>query len=324
MFCPIIESTEVVYSRALAASWAGNPGELPTLFQANAGRLLSAIVSEVAPDKALVLDFAGMAEIDDHACWALGQSIASTDRRILITNYERLQPMLAKELPKPPGMFDLDGSGPVLVFGSSPVKATQVKATLRKTNEAQARFVRKTLKSCFASYPNGKLQRLPSTPLLANGVFDAVEIITDPNAFCWMSIFLTESVERLLESEEPDLPVLLAVSMKAAPFAVAVSQLSMKGLEVELIDHLGPGDQLVQETFLEPPFATSSYLLIGDFVLGGTELKVAQAFARARGADLFMAACLGALLGETDYGDELRVARLLNLRDCGAGATYAV
>jgi hypothetical protein len=142
---------------------------------------------------------------------------------------------------------------------------------------------------------------LLSTPLLANGEFDASKILLDPKKFLLITTYASDILEDfLLEMgiNNTNNTKLLAVSLRSAPFASGLSQLL--GYDFVTIDHLGPNHKLFNIDFNQKVFDKSQYVYVGDFLVGGSEIRIAQNYIQFMGGVLNHAFVLGSYLENSD------------------------
>lgn len=139
-----------------------------------------------------------------------------------------------------------------------------------------------------------KFEKLASTPLLANGEFDAGTILSDPALFLTMVTCVGDKLEKFLVREElnnQSSTKFLAVNLRSSPIVSALAK--MLGYDFLIIDHLGPNHKRYNVDFGQKHFSTCAYVYIGDFMVGGTEVGIAQNYVQFLGGRLEHAFVLG-------------------------------
>ena len=163
--------------------------------------------------------------------------------------------------------------------------------------------------------------RLPSTPLNAKGFYNAQEILADPSTFSRITIALSRlysnqqsRLEDIVENKGYDEIKFLALSLRASPFVGALSALQHKGFTV-----IAPGinSKVINEFVANPLSPRVAYVLVSDFVVGGTELRIAESFANHRQSIVASCLCLGKVLDSESYSDFVMIESLTNIVNKG-------
>ena len=143
-------------------------------------------------------------------------------------------------------------------------------------------------------FPDG-YRPLPSTAILAQGEFNACSIISSPKKFLWLSSYMADKVDEFIQEKVKPTKILrlLGVSLRGAIFTSSVALLL--GYEFDTVDHLGPKHKLYDVDFFETKINKYQYLYIGDFIIGGTEVKIAKTYAQIYGNTLEHAFVIGSL-----------------------------
>lgn len=183
----------------------------------------------------------------------------------------------------------------------------------------------KWVNDCLFELPNE--QRLPSTPLRARSILESWSIISKWQRFAWTAMMMADQLERSCQKsfEKGDGPGskirdadevrLLAVSLRGSTFGAAIRVLSDRfgrsGLEV--VDRFGPEHEPVEDYHLGQFSGPGAYIYIGDFIAGGTELKLAEAYAHSKNAVVTHAVVIGSWLSPDKYSTRIRIDRLVDL-----------
>lgn len=136
---------------------------------------------------------------------------------------------------------------------------------------------------------------LRSTALRASGFFSARTAWGDPNRFPWLILAFVERVLAVLNDSVAPRPAdakvrFLACTHNGAVIASAVARFlrgrdgSISGTDV--IDRFGPSEMFVEEYLANEHELVASYIYIGDFIIAGTELKLAESHAYHRNLPL--------------------------------------
>lgn len=197
----------------------------------------------------------------------------------------------------------------------------------KNIEKIEGKFISDTIKSCYKKDDTGQ-RRLLSTVVTATGEFDARKIISEPNLFIWMCLFLAESLDNYIKTEienkeqNPNAPEikLLAVSLRGCPFTSAVSLLINKSYDT--IDHLGPKHKLFDVELLDNFKKGIRYIYVGDFLVGGTEVKIAKAYAELLGCELNHAIVLSSLLSPEVFKDNFSLITLTRIKEIVPDADY--
>lgn len=325
---------DFVYTRLKLLVWAANGAILPTTLQAAAGKALTHIVLEEQCDKPLVINCREVVEIEDHALETTKDALNRTRRPLVLMHAEQFDPTSIRRELGDPHVTHHIGETEVIVYGEEFTERAVVTQLVREASILEKSYVKKIVKQCFRRFSSGKKERMSSTPLLTSGVFDARPIISNPNKFAWVSILMAERLQHYLNSIlwQPNAGEdnkartrgirLLAVSLRGSPFAAAVGLLTSTQNTIEIVDHMGPKYRILEDPSFMPSVVNEDYVYIGDFVVGGTELRIAQTYARSRGSSLQHAVVVGCMLDSTEYGFGIEISCLVDLKGCCSGDTF--
>ena len=170
------------------------------------------------------------------------------------------------------------------------------------------------------------LEQLPSTAILATGEFDAGKIISKPDNFFWLAFSLSDLVEDFVKEinikyHDEFVCRLISVSLRGSPFAAAISLLTSPEIKYDTVDHLGPKHKLFDIEFFDKLKLSTKekvrYIYFGDFIIGGTELKIAQTYSQIYGYELKHAVVIGSYFNETRYLPGVEVKSLVKLNKLG-------
>jgi len=175
--------------------------------------------------------------------------------------------------------------------------STEISHSIREYLDSE---IKEMVKNTFVPNPGHQLRALSSTPILATGQYDASIIVSNPEKFVWVCTRMADVVEDLIKSKRIRNAQLLSVSLRASPFASAISLLI--DVEMRTIDHLGPIQKVWDYgAFTRFGSREVNYIFIGDFIVGGTELKMAHLFAKYSSSTVENAVVLGTVLDSERY-----------------------
>jgi hypothetical protein len=167
------------------------------------------------------------------------------------------------------------------------------------------------VRKCFERFPERRTLR--STPITANGYFDARHLTGCPLVFPWlaacMADCLIDTVNCLQSQSSGNCWVdglrLLACTRNGTVIASALRRLLPDRYPLDVVDRFGPIQRLVEAYDAgtniydgsEQAAKTPWYFYIGDFIIAGTEVNVADAHSRYRGIVLRGGLVIGSLFG---------------------------
>jgi len=316
---PLLEHVDFAYLRLQALTWSANRAYLPSCIQANAGKALAALLDEAVTDRRCIVNAAGISSVEDHALEAVRAALKGRRTEVIFLNARGIEHDLRTALGEPAVIMPHDGG--VYVYGrdhrdhQASVKGWIEKAASLEMDELTSRVA-----DCFVKHPEPK--RMASTPVLATGVFDARSLIKERGSFVSASLLLADALSRWIEEGKPGAFRLLAVSLRSSPLAAALSLLCVSDEGVEIADHFGPKHKILEEYSLRPESFRGEYVFVGDFIIGGTEMKIASAYARSKGSRLTHALAVGSLLNAKDYGVPFNISSLVNLQRACPEASF--
>jgi len=324
MNSPLLDHKDFSYVRLLAVTWHANV-LTPSMCTSLAGARLLQWVEQL--NQPLIVNCAGISTIEDHSLTSLENFLTSNGRAVafLVANgNERLANEIHSELKAAYVCSESIGQYEVSVYGGrSQAKALQssMEDFVGQIKNLEHDFVTKAVRNCYKHFKTP--ERLDSTPLLASGRLNARALISDPIQFTWISLLFAEQFERVIEEARPRTNGVLAVSLRASPFAAAVRLLAHTcSPSLEIIDHIGPRHDLLEASVGEPDMYGREYILIADFVVGGTELKIARTYAMSQGATIKNAIAIGAFLSGDAYDKNIALKSLINIPEVVPELTY--
>lgn len=323
-----LSTKECIYHRFLALGWEFSQGIEPSTVTPISANMLANLISENTDDRPILINCEGMSLCIDHSMSEVSHVLEKTERSLILTvpqhdsNFEN---KLFAELGHPIDRYNIDGTL-ALCYGKDSVNFNEdyIQNSLKSISVKETEFVQEKVSSCYRRF-NDKPHRLTSTPLIANGVFNARGLISDKKTFMWISLLLAEKIRKRIMETYPENIFILAISLRGSPLAAAIwNILRQHDPYIEIIDHIGPVHELLEDAYDPLGIIGKNYFLIGDFILGGTELKIANAYAINHQSTLNSAVFIGSLLNGDDYSVSANVESLVKLTDCVRDLHYSI
>ncbi len=321
-----ITQDKFVYLRLKALIWLYYGLAFPANLRSSAGQALAAFWSAIPEKKILIVNCQGISAIDQHAVEQIRKKIeAEPKRRILFfSDNPTFLGDLDDALGAPTGTINLPNQVKGYTYGSESLTPTEIKRLIAEAQTQERLATERIVAECFEPHRNGKLVRLHSTPIRASGIFNARALITNRRHFCAIALQLSERLEALLQKFQPRNPCVMAVSLRGSPIAAAASFLASPRVDVEIVDHMGPKQALLEHYSFGEARSGIDYIYVGDFLIGGTEVKVASSYACAHGSQLTHALVIGSLLEPRAYSAPTHIEALVRLDDCKSDLRYEV
>jgi hypothetical protein len=318
---PTIDHTKFTYVRLQAVTWVANGLVFSRQVQSRSGTALASLIERHAKSKPVLINCRGINKVDEYALEPVSEAIRVARHPVVMTEITStlLDDLTRLLRPEP---VEILTSARIAIWAAEPMNHDVLQGMLKVVPTEEQSRLEQHVRKAFVQFP--KPQRLSSTPLIATGAFDARLITSNAADFIQIVLAMADRFHDILEREGLTNPRILSVSVRASPFAAAISALAYPRVELELVDHLGPRHFIVEEELIPKSRSSVDYIYIADFVLGGTEVKIAQSYAQQRGASLRHAIAIGSLLPPSDYRfSDLTLARLADLACC-PDAKYSV
>lgn len=309
--------TRYVYTRMQILAWAANgPGLLHTV-EKNAGDLLADLL-KFQKDKPLVVNFQGIVNVDDHALDELFAALNANQQQVIFINSHHLTDNINKQRKDSGANIHSNPKEDWISIGKN--DAVDISLILKERDELKRNFISDTIKASFTKFE--KERRLSSTPIKANGEYDSNTIISDLKKFTWMTFFLSDALQTVLDTTKLPKIKLLTASLRGAPFAAMLGMIC--NLPFETIDHFGPKHKVFDTEFLKRIEKGTNYIYIGDFAFGGTEIKLAKTYTEMKSSSLKHAVVLGNLIEPEHFADEFNLYSLINLNNLNREAQFSL
>jgi hypothetical protein len=291
------DTSRTVFTRAQAIVWVSSGLSEIDLFEKSAGKLLSEIIDTSPEQKTLIINFKGIIRLVDHCLDDVFSSLEGNKKRLIITNGNQLYDQFTRFKKGKAVDIREDSANNIIILGNQEPINYEDLSEERKVHIND--YINQTLKSTFKKFNDFK--RLCSTPFLANGEFDSKVIIESPKDFMWISFYLSNKLSSIIESEKLSHVVLVSASLRGATFTSILGILN--DLEYHTIDHIGPIHKVYDFNSLNSEHRGKNHIYIGDFVFGGTEIKLTKVYTSFNGATLNHALVLGSLFNSEVFTD---------------------
>jgi hypothetical protein len=306
-------TTSYVYARAQVLTWIANGTSILDIFEKNASDLLSKIIAETDPSKSIVVNFRGITNIDEHSLDGVFSQLSDNDKQLIIINGYSLADSFIRLKKSSGAIINILSEYDAIVIGNS--KAVNFKNIENEKSTFLKSFIKITLSGTFKPFQASK--RLCSTPIMANGEFNSNVIISDPYKFKWISVFLSDKLEELITQNKLSNVKLISASLRGAPFASILGMFN--NTDFETIDHFGPKHKVFDFDFVQKEERGINYIYIGDFVFGGTEIKIAKTYIEMKGSKLEHALVLGSLFNKNVFENDFNLEYLSSLEEITEG-----
>jgi hypothetical protein len=291
------ETTNTVFTRAQALVWVANGLSMLDLFEKSTGILLSEIIDKCPVQKSLLVNFNGIFRLDDHCLDEVYDSLVGNQKQLIILNGSRLFDELNKLKKDKEININFVAESNIIILGNQ--RQIKIESLLKEKQDLVTTYLSTKLKATYTKFDQFK--RLCSTPFLANGEFDSKKIIESPMDFMWFSFHLSDKLKDIIETEKLHDVVLVSASLRGAVFTSILGIIN--DIEYINIDHVGPIHRVYNYNPLDSKHQNRNYLYIGDFVFGGTEIKLTKVYASFGGAKLDHALVLGSLFPSEVFTD---------------------
>lgn len=325
MIQPYLSNGSYTYVTVDGLIWLSSGLKLPTNLEEKACSSLNKIYREINLEQPLVIDFRNVSNVSDRALEDLFKSFQNENRETILMNYEGIIDTIdqnTNELyKKESSIVFINEDKQCKIFNKS---NTDFKY-LEGIEDLRRSKIKEYVKICFTEFPNEEF--LPSTPFKATGIFDASKLITNHTAFFWISLQLSDLLKNLLNSKQISLKKeirILTVNLKSSPFASVVSMLNK--IPLTTIDHLGPKHKVYDLDVLYglENHKKYNYIYIGDFCVGGTEIKIAQTYASISNSELNTAIVIGSYFDNKLFENSFNLYSLVEIKNLHPKAKFTI
>lgn len=278
---------EFVYLRLQALIWNTNALGRRSKFLDKANEVLIDIIDNVDTNKILVINCKRVNDFGQNLIDLALTQERINKRKIIFIETELLHDSLISSIKGLNGGIYNNSSIKVIspIHSAYNFSNKEYEEIINKSKKIEEEEISKIIIESYNEYDEG-YKPLPSTAILAQGEFNACSIISSPKNYIWISLFLADKVEKFIlnEIKPTNMLRLLGVSLRGSIFTSSVAMLL--GIDFDVVDHLGPRHKLYEIDFFENKTNKYQYLYIGDFIIGGTEVKIAKTYAQVYGNNL--------------------------------------
>ncbi|MCX7068442.1 MAG: hypothetical protein NTW85_12205 [Methylococcales bacterium] len=317
-----IPHQDFFYTRMMLFSWMCDSA--PTILsQSNGEHFVEHLKKDgLSTTKLIVINCNDINDIDDHFIDPIKEYLLSTKKDIIFFSTDEKSIVvkhfvehLDKNQHKNIHSF-CDGDTESYCFINKSFCSSTVKNTISNALELEKQWLIKEVKETYKEFDNKT--RLSSTPLIASGEFNAFMLISNPLKFRWVAILLAEIINRVVQEERPDSYTIVAVSLRGAAIAGAVWEILhyLSGPKIHIVDHIGPRHDILEAPNRDQNLGLGYCVYIGDFLIAGTEAKIASAYCNFLGGRVRHAFVIGKYTKQESLGSDMRLHSLVSLRDC--------
>lgn len=309
-------TSDFEYIRLQILIWRENGLQYPTKLQADAGKALESIVVN-GNEVPLIINCSKVNSISNYSLEPVAEIIKKTNREVLFLYCSQIGEELRKWFPNFHSIsiesysktyFNISENNTDVETILYNKEGDHIKALSKLATDDEYKRAKQGVSKSFDK--EDKMFRLKSTPILTNGVFNARNIISKPDLFMQTCLLLNEKVSTMLNSSKPKNARLLAVSLRASAFAGVIGQLNK--IYVEIIDHMGPKYKLLENSKLSFEEQGFEYMFVGDFLIGGTEMKIANTYAHFKSSKIIDSIFIASLLKPEDYSSDINIQLLFD------------
>lgn len=304
--------TDFRYTRLKILVWKFNGLSYPNNLDLDASNKLIEIYDQ-SKDGFFVVDCKGISTVTDHAWDNFFKRITEKKIAVVFLNDQSLKHEVSIRKREFCIGFQFQESQDYSVISDGAFSFEE--GVIKEIKEKITKMINGYVSDCFSFYDKDHVKQqkvLSSTPIMCNGEFNALEIIEDVEKFLWISICLADKVETIKKIGVLNMETkILTVSLRASPFAAAVAMLL--NYKLETIDHFGPINKPYEFELIDNNIPTE-YIYVGDFTVGGTEIRISKMYANCKGSVLNNAVVIGSLFNKDRFND-FHLEYLVSLED---------
>lgn len=319
-----IDSPNFVYLRVQWFTW--QTGGLLSIgnFTPESAQVINQITNEVRTDYPIVLDFKDIENEMQGAFMELVQNINSQNRKVVFWNYIQLDQVINRYLTEIGLNISQKKTGNFLLLNSDGNDNLLNDLETAIVQECQNE-IQRIIGRSFQLFDSKDYEFLTSTPIMATGEFNAANIISIPRDFILVSLALSDKLQQVLAQKTVGLNKhrILSVSMRGSIFASVISVIN--DMDIDIVDHLGPKQMILEYDVIENLKNNNEfdeYIYVGDFTVGGTEVKMARTFASLNDIFLSEAIVLGSLTSPNIFATQFNLHQLCSLKNLESEAKY--
>lgn len=328
MIQPYLSHTQYTYTSVNGLVWLHSGLKLPTNLEEKACNAIIKIYKEVNTEQPLVIDFRNIKDVADRAMENLFDVFQTEDREVVLVDYESISDRIDKYThdyyKKNSVNINEDHLKCCKILNHVSFAIGDIYGEIQKLRITK---ISEYVKNAFVKFDSEKY--LPSTPLKATGIYDAAKLIANHTAFYWICLELSDQLKGLLNTRKIEFNAnkelrILSVNLKSSPFASVVSLFN--SIPLVTIDHLGPKHKVFDLDILDglENLKQYSYIYIGDFTIGGTEIKIAKTYAGISNSDLNTALVIGSYFKNEIFNPAFNLFSLVDIKDLHPQAKFSI
>jgi len=299
------------------------PSRIKNVDNSSGKELLELVEKKKGDFNPIVIDLKDIVTITDGALSNFFEFIINNKKEIYFINNSAVRQTIRNLYDEYNGdkKIQLTDKEGVIIFHEDKISMDYSNDGLRSIiNKFIDEEINNIVKGAFVENEGLKFAPLMSTPILATGRFDASIITSNADNFTWVCVRMNDMVEELINEKNLLNAQLLSVSLRASPFANSISLL--QDIPMRTIDHLGPFQKKWNFNSLnEYTQPEVNYIFIGDFIVGGTELKLANLYSKYCSSNLEHAVVIGRVL-EKDRYSGFNVNAITSLHEVNSKCKY--
>ncbi len=324
-----ISHSEFWYTRMILFSWTCDSP--PTsLSQSNGEYFVRCLMKNLNDDvDVVVVNCNDINDIDDHFVDPLFDYLKKGHKTIIFFSNDN-KAKLIKYLGHISGNYDLKiircpGENiKSICFDNSSIDSSTVLKIIDESIKLEKKWLVRQVKKTYQKYKEPK--RLSSTPLVASGEFNATKILSEPSRYKWIVAIMAESINRAIQLDKPKSFTIVTASLRGAVLAGGVWEILyfVSKLDLHIIDHMGPRYDILEIPSKDDKSIANYCIYVGDFMIGGTEIKVVSSYCNLFGSKLKHAFVIGKYIKESYLGTDIKLYSLVNLQECIADLNYVL
>jgi len=325
-----IPHEDFFYTRMMLFSWGCDSA--PTNLSQSNGEFFIDCLNEEVPSsvRMIVVNCNDISDIDDHFIDPVSEYLKSTKQNVIFFSTDQkselvnhLDNHLDKTKYKNIKYFE-ESEKKSYCFVEGSFCSSSVMDIIHKALNVETKWLIQEIKSTYNVFENKK--RLSSTPLIASGEFNAFMLISDPSKFRWIAILLAEAINRVIQQERPKSYTIIAVSLRGSAIAGAVWEILhyLSSPKIHIVDHIGPRHDILETPNDNQSQSSDYYVYVGDFLIAGTEAKIASAYCNFLGGRIKHAFVIGKYTNQESLGRDMNLHSLVSLRECIDSLTYVL
>lgn len=325
-----IDHEDFHYTRILLFSW--DCYLQPVVLSETNGKFFSERASkkfEGSSSKFLVINCNNVLDVEDHFSDEFDKLLISNPNSTLLFYSDDGMNKLVRYIGEHTSkinhkfsfMHDENGTS-CYIISNKEVCSSEIK---NKLSEAKRIENKKVVKIVADSFRATEDEVLSSTPLSANGQFNATTVISSPSKFRWIVLLMVEKIFTLSKEKSLKGYSLVAGSLRGAAIAGSVWELLQQfdqEITIQIIDHVGPYHDVVGKKYESVDLMRNDCIYIGDFLIAGTEVKLISAYCNFIGAKLTNAFVIGKYTTRQSIDNRIDIHSLVELNNCGLSLEY--